>query len=190
MSSPSSSSAPLTPELEDLRRQFEAIRKDAEELTSGMDDQQFNLRPAPGRWSVSECFHHLVLSGERDLATISGGIDRGRAEGLLSKGPFRHGGFGNWFVGSVEPPAKIRLKAPKNLAPDSDHKVGSLTPQLLGIQDQLIEALSKANGLDTPRIKVASPVPVLKLDLTQRFGLVAAHERRHLYQARQAKKAI
>jgi hypothetical protein len=190
MSSSSATSAPLTPELADLRRQFEAIRADAEALTSGMDDRQFNWRPAPGRWSVSECFHHLVLSGERDLGQINGGIQKGRAEGIVSQGPFRHGGFGNWFVGSVEPPAKIRLKAPKNIAPSSDHKAGNLTQALLAIQDRLIDAVTNANGLDTPRIKVASPVPILKLDLTQRLGLVAAHERRHLYQARQVKNAM
>ncbi len=191
MSSPSrAASTPLIPELEDLRRQFQAIRKDAEALTSGMSDQQFNWRPAPGRWSIAECFHHLVRSGERDLDAISGGIERGRAEGLLSQGPFRHGFLGTWFAGSVEPPAKIRLKAPKNIAPASDHTVSTLTPTLLAIQDRLIQALSKANGLDLARIKVASPVPLLKLDLTQRFSLVAGHERRHLYQAKQVKSAM
>ena len=56
----------------------------------------------------------------------------------------------------------------------------------LQANEELIRRIRTANGLDLKRAKV--PVPGsrrLKLSLGQGFALMAAHSRRHLWQARQ-----
>ena len=52
------------------------------------------------------------------------------------------------------------------------------------LQHELFRALHEANGIDLARVKVANPVSKwFKMSLGQEFGLTAAHERRHLWQA-------
>jgi hypothetical protein len=51
-----------------------------------------------------------------------------------------------------------------------------------------MEVIAKANGLDLARIKVPSPAGPFKFGLGQRIALLAAHDRRHLWQAWQVRK--
>jgi hypothetical protein len=52
----------------------------------------------------------------------------------------------------------------------------------------MLELVSQANGLDLERIKVASPAGPVKFPLGQRIALLAAHDRRHLWQAWEVRK--
>ncbi len=52
-------------------------------------------------------------------------------------------------------------------------------------QEQFFDRLHRADGLDLARARVKSPVVSwLGFSLGAAFGLIAAHERRHLWQAR------
>jgi hypothetical protein len=52
-------------------------------------------------------------------------------------------------------------------------------------QVQYIDRLRQANGLDLGRARVRTPVATwLRMSLGSGFALLAAHERRHLWQAR------
>jgi hypothetical protein len=54
------------------------------------------------------------------------------------------------------------------------------------LQGELVRLLRRAHGLDLARVKVPSPVTsLLRLSLGQWFHFLAAHERRHLWQAEQ-----
>ena len=53
------------------------------------------------------------------------------------------------------------------------------------VQRQFLERLRHADGLDLARIRVSSPVaPWWRFSLGAAFAVLAAHERRHLWQAR------
>jgi hypothetical protein len=55
----------------------------------------------------------------------------------------------------------------------------------MALRGRLAQRLGDAKGLDFGRVKVRSPfVPLLRVDLESAFLVVAAHERRHLWQAR------
>lgn len=178
-------------ELEQYRRRYEAAKQVAVELTNGLTDQQFNQRPEAGGWSVAECLHHLQVTGEKLLPRIDEGLQRARARGWLSPGPFRYGWFGNWFVaatGGGELPPRRRYKAPAAYAPSPDRRLAALVPSFSGLQDQLIERLGSADGVDLARIKLASPVSrLLRLSLGHWFALLAGHQERHLWQARRVR---
>lgn len=62
-------------------------------------------------------------------------------------------------------------------------------PRFLALQDRLEERVDDARGIDLGAVKVTSPfVPILKVDLLSAFGVVTAHQRRHLWQARQVRQ--
>lgn len=181
-----SPNGPLVAELQSYREQFEANRRDAQDLAAGLDDRQFNWRTAPGRWSIAECLAHLNITGQMYHAIIDRSIKRARAANHpFAAGPFRHGLFGKLFLRATEPPAKIKIKAPKLIAPPPEHLLAVVMPAYVSLHDQLNYRLRDANGLDLARVKVVSPFTrVLKLSLGLAFAIIAAHERRHRWQAR------
>jgi hypothetical protein len=179
----------LIPELEAYRCQFVALKDDAKNLLSTVNNEQFNWRSQPGSWSIAECFDHLNVTGKLYGATIDEKISEASSHQWFSRGPFRHGWLGNWFVRSIEPPVKLKVKAPSQFIPRAHQLVDVVANEFLWTQDQFINRLREANGIDLARIKIPSPVThLLKLTLGQVFGLTTAHERRHIWQARQVMK--
>lgn len=178
----------LIEELRDYYEQFENIQEDALELTSPLNDLQFNWRPSPKHWSISECLAHLNVVDGLDLPAIREALDAGRAAGLTGTGPFRYGFLSRRFVRSSEPPAKLKFKAPKAYLPPSGAPKEKVVPEFTAIHGQLLELVASSNGLDLACIKVRTPFPLLKFSLGQRFALLAAHDRRHLRQAWEVRK--
>jgi hypothetical protein len=178
----------LLEELRDYRDQFENIKEDAVELTAVFNDAQFNWRPSPKRWSISECLAHLNKLDGQDIEPLAQAIERGRAAGMTGQGPFRYGFLSRRIVRMFEPPAKFKFKAPKRYVPPAGEPKEKVVAEFLSIHDQLLSLVHKANGLDLARIIVPSSIPMLKFSLGQRFALLAAHDRRHLWQAWQVRK--
>jgi hypothetical protein len=173
----------LVEELKDYFEQFENLKEDALELSAPLTDSQFNWRPSPNRWSISECLAHLNVLDGLDVPMITDAVERGRASGLTGKGPFRYGFLSRKFVRFSEPPAKLKFKAPKIYQPPSNQPKNKVVAEFLAIHDQLMELILKSNGLDLARIKVGTPFPRVKFSLGPRFAMLAAHDRRHLRQA-------
>jgi DinB superfamily len=174
----------LVPELEDLRKQIDFIVADAQKLTAGISDGQFNWQPEPGRWSMAQCLVHLNLAAAIQLPRVEAGIRAARAQGLVGQGPYRRGIIGTLIVRLTEPPPKIRFKAPKSMAPPPAESLPRVGASFLELQGRLQEQIRHANGVDLGRAKVASPVADwLRFTLGQTLMVIAAHERRHLWQA-------
>lgn len=181
-------SEPLVTELQEYVRQIEAVNEDARDLLKDLSEERFNWQPAPGHWSIAECLDHLVVTGRELSKSINEAIADARSRGLLGRGPFHHGMIGNMIVRSMEPPAKMKFKAPKIFRPREGQSLAEVTRDFFTAQDEVLRLIREANGLNLARVKVTSPVyKLMKLSLGQAFNLVATHERRHLWQARQVK---
>ena len=172
----------LIEELRDYYEQFENIKEDALELTAPLNDDQFNWRPSPTQWSISECLAHLNVLDGLDVPAIRDAVESGRAAALVGIGPFHYGFLSRNFVRFSEPPVKLKFRAPKVYRPVADQPKNNVVPAFIAIHDQLLELVSKSNGLDLARIKVGTLFPRVKFSLGQRFALLAAHDRRHLRQ--------
>ena len=179
----------LTEELRDYYEQIENIKEDALELTATLDEAQFCWRPSPKSWSIGDCLAHLNLTDGLDLPSISEEIERAHKEGITGKGPFRYGFFSRRFIRSVEPPVKLKVKAPKLYRPLPDQAKEKVVAQFISTHDRMLELLLRSNGLDLARIKVPTPIRI-KFSLGQRFALFTAHDRRHLWQAWGVRKRL
>jgi hypothetical protein len=176
----------LFADLEDLRKQFKVIKDDAESLITPLNEAQFNWHPQPGVWSIGECFDHLNISGKLYLPVIDAQMKAGRDKQIFGTEPFRYGWFNNWFVRSLEPPVKTKFKSPKAFVPKPDKSLQATISEFMQVQEAFLIRLVDANGLDLRRIKVQSPATrLIRLSLGRAFAMVTAHERRHLWQARQ-----
>lgn len=179
---------PVPERVEDLsllEAQLDAIRREADALTAGLTDEQFNWQPDPTRWSIAHCLQHLVISADGLLETQEAAIDRARRRGRLSDGPYRHGRIGSMITASIEPPVKRRFKSARPLVPTGRYSVDSLVPAFQRRQDSLRQLIARARGIDLGKTRVPLPgLPILRLSLGQSFAFTLGHERRHLWQAR------
>ncbi len=161
------------------------ITHTADALLQSLDDASLNRSPADGGWSVGECLDHLLRSGRLYLRPLQAAIARGTARGIRGTPPFGRGVVGDWFVRLMEPPARRHFRAPRKLRPTRHHTVGALRADFAMLQADLAATAHAADGLDLGRLAIWSPaVPLLRLNLAAAFAAIAAHERRHLDQAR------
>jgi len=178
-------------ELELYRQQFEQIQQQAAELTAGLNEARFNWRPSAQHWSIEECLSHLTMVGQWEILAIEQAIDQAKARGVTGQGPFEYGAIDRFIVHQTEPPVRRPLPAPKRFVPLHGQPVTAVMPTFLHVQSQLLIQLGRAEGLHLRRVKVATPISrFLKMSLGMMFAQIAAHERRHLAQARRVREKL
>ena len=181
----------MDPQLEDYRQQFARISSEAEELAAGLTEAQFNWRPAPGEWSIEECLAHLTAVGQKEADAVEKAVEAARAKGITGTGPFEYPAWERYIVSLTEPPARLRVRAPKQFVPLGGQPVTAILPTFLHVQRRFLTQIERADGLDLRRVKVATPISrLLKLSLGATLAQAAAHERRHLAQAKRVRERL
>ena len=186
----------MNPDTQSMLDQLRAIKRDGEAIASGLSHAQFNWRPGPDRWSIADCLQHLNVGVTKAMPAFDTAIAQGRARGQTApgggEGPFKYGWFSRLMVWSMEPPPKFRMKTPAMLRVPmtASYSAAELLPEFLRVRDQLTERVHQADGLDLARVGTISHVNrLLRLPLGAYFQFMLAHERRHLWQARQVRNA-
>ena len=183
-------------ELAESWRELREAGAEARDLAGDLGPEQLRWRPADDEWSIAECLEHLVLTGEVYLEALDDVIERGRAEAKTSNGSYRPSRIGRWLVRSLEPPPGLKLPAPGILRPELEveeawgDERGDPLAAFLDLREGYRERLLAADGLDLGAIRMSSPfLSLLRFDLGSAFRIIAAHERRHLWQARRVREA-
>jgi hypothetical protein len=176
----------LAPEVDGYRLQFEGLAAEADALVAPLTDEQFTWQPSPRSWSVAQCIDHLNVTARMYLPRLDEGIAEAIRRGLYGEGPFAHDFVGKLFVRTMEPPPRLKVKAPTAFQPAPLRSRSEIMAAFRAYQVQFVDRLRQASGLDLRRAKVVSPASAwIKMSLNSGFALMAAHERRHLWQARQ-----
>jgi hypothetical protein len=171
--------------------QFETSKQEATELVRALSDEQLNWRPGPGRWSIGECLMHLAISTNAALPAIDRAIAHAQQRAWPAAGPYHYGWFTRWMVQSMEPPPRRRMGTFRIFTPPStpvqrDQVLRALTES----RGHLLERTRAADGVNLKRAIVVSPVSrLVRMPLGGHFAFLAAHDRRHLWQARQVRQA-
>lgn len=181
----------LSAALERILGEAEANEKQFETLVAGLGEEDLARRPRLKSWSIAEILIHLRLTNEACLPAIDRAMEEARREGLLSDGPFRLSRMGRFFVWYVVPPPVIRLPAPRVLRPLLEGRASEALPQLLASRRAVLERMKMAERIDLVRARFVSPfASVVKMDLLSVFSVFTAHERRHLWQGENVRKAF
>lgn len=176
----------LNPEVERLVYQVKVISQEAEGLVVGLSSEQLNWQPAPGRWSVAQCFAHLNVTNRKMAEEIEVSIKQGRQANMISDGPFTYGFLARMFHRMVEPPVKRKFKAPPAFQASGQLPWDQIEADWKSTHERIEQLLQQANGLDLARVKTQSPASrLIRYPLGIAFWIQTAHDKRHLWQARQ-----
>jgi hypothetical protein len=148
----------LVEDLQNYHRQFLSIKSEAQNLLDDLTDLQFNWRPSPNRWSIALCIDHLLVTGRNSLSHIHETTHEARSKGLFSGGPFRYGIIERWFVRQMEPQGRMKFKAPKPYMPTADWFDVEIATSFYALQEEFLQCIEEANGIDLSRVKVKNDV--------------------------------
>jgi hypothetical protein len=182
--------AELPDELRALDGAFGANERNASELIAGLTDAQGTWQPAPGSWSVAECLDHLAISNRIYVAAMEPPAERAKRNGRLRHRPALPGLFGGWFAKSLEPSSTRKLRAPKKIVPRQAPPLADAASAFFTSHEQVVEFLRRYAEIDLAGVRFPNPfISGLRFSLATGVHVLAAHERRHLWQAWNVRKA-
>jgi len=182
--------APLPADLQELIDEFLAIEDDAERLVGPLDDEQFNWSPGRGAWSIGQCIHHLNLTNRKYFEALSAAVARAQADGVTRTGPIVSSWIGRRFVAMLEPPVSVRTRTMKDLRPvDRRHKA-EVWPEFVRQHTHMRGCVSAWALVDLNRAVFRNPLgPFGRLRAGTGLRIMAAHDRRHVWQASRVRGA-
>jgi hypothetical protein len=181
----------LPGDLQRLISEIEAAEADARALSAHLSDAQANWQPGAGAgWSVAQCLEHLAMTNGIYVSHFLPVAQRARASHAGSFSGLHPTWFGRWFARSMEPPPRQKIKTFKNLVPPSSIRLATALADYLASHDGYRELVAAAAAVDANRIVTANPfVRGIRMRLSTALLVVPAHDRRHLWQAREVQAA-
>jgi hypothetical protein len=175
-------------QLGSLLEQFQCATREAKKLVLGRSAHELTRRLERESWSTTECLDHLARTTGSFLPAISRAV--AAAPKLTTKRPLRTGAIALLLIRNLEPPYRLRYKVIPQLVPrntDFDAAWRAFEES----QSRLSETLCSATGLAIDKVKVPCPVCThITYNAYGAFRMLAAHQRRHLWQVQQILAAL
>jgi len=182
--------ASMPPELAALDEAYIAIERDAHALAEGLTEERAAWRAQPGSWSVAECIDHLATANRVYLAAMQRPAAQALSSDRRRRRPAMPGMIGGWFVRSLEPPVNIKTKNPKKITPRTSPPFADAMQAFLASQEEVRRFLQTYAGIDLAGVRFPNPfVTGLRFSLATGLHVIAAHDRRHLWQAWNVRRA-
>jgi hypothetical protein len=182
----------LPPDIQRLNDALESADRDARTLVSGLTASQGAWRAEAGSWSVAECLDHLATANRVYLAAMEPAAVRARDAGRRRRGPAQPGLVGGWFVKYLEPPVtpRGRTKAPRAIRPRTAPVLIDAITTFLASQDEVRRFVRTYAEIDLAGVRFANPfIRGVRFSLATGLHVIAAHDRRHLWQAWRVREA-
>jgi hypothetical protein len=176
-----------------LEAAFARNAQDARTLVDACDETSGTWQPAPGSWSIAECLDHLATSNRVYLAAMRPSAERARERGRLRRRPAVPGLLGGWFVRVLEPPARpgLRTRAPRKIQPRPSPALADAAQQFFASHREVECFLAEFADLDLAGVGFPNPfLRGVRFSLATGIHVLAAHERRHLWQAGRVKREV
>ena len=170
--------------------ELEKISDDARTLFGNLSAEQINWKPSAERWSVGQCFEHLIkINSAYSLQFESIGKGEKNQSFWETYSPFS-GFFGNLLFKTLSPEAKRKLKAPSVATPSASSISRGIIEAFVKHQSELASKIRKTENLDTKKIIITSPfIKAITYSLFDAYRILVTHEKRHFEQAKRVMQA-
>jgi hypothetical protein len=174
---------------ENLIRLLYRLKEISSRDFSILSDVQFNWKPLPDKWSIAECFRHILLIYENYLPLASTVVEKSEPDFSVNS-VFKSGLLGKYLINTV----KIRednsikkiMKCPARLSPMQNRDINGevLLNRFKEQTDSAIVLLEKSKNINLASAKAGLPFfPYFRLRLGDFMSYFVYHVERHIVQA-------
>lgn len=175
----------LKADLPGVIKAVESVAQEAKDTFGRLTPAQLNWKPAAERWSVAQCFDHLLTSNKGYFPIIDGVLAGQKKRTLWQSMPVLPGVMGRLLINSLDPVKGRNLKAPGKFQPAQSDISGSVIEDFVAQQATIVEKMKATEHLELEKIIISSPVTsVVTYSLMDAYRVIAVHEARHFQQAR------
>lgn len=174
----------LTADLKSLISSANRLADEAKSTFGNLSPSQLNWKPSPERWSVAQCFEHLITANSGYFPIIEEVLS-GKKRTLWQSMPVLPGLTGRLFIKSLDPSSTRKIKAPKRFEPAQSDIRGSVIDDFAEQQGKIVERMKATEHLALEKIVVTSPAAaVITYSLMDAYRIIVVHEQRHFQQAK------
>ena len=173
-----------TADLPGLVAAINNVAADTRSTFAHLSPSQLNWKPSPERWSVVQCFDHL-LTTNRGYFPVIDEVLAGRKHTLWQSMPLLPGLSGKLLIKYLDPASTRKLKAPKSFQPAQSDISPSVLNDFIEQQARIAEKMQATRHLDLEKIVITSPAAsAITYSLMDAYRIIVVHEHRHFQQAK------
>jgi hypothetical protein len=174
----------LTAKLPDLITAANNIAAETKSTFGRLTPEQLNWKPSPERWSVAQCFDHLLTTNKGYFPPVEGVIS-GIKPTFWQRMPLLPGLAGKLLIKSLDPKSTRKIKAPQKFQPAQSDISASVLDDFVDQQNRIVEKMKATEHLDLEKIVITSPIAsAITYSLMDAYRIIVVHEQRHFEQAR------
>src|SRR5215210_3371339 len=103
--------------LAEVRTQLEALAREAQDTFGSLDDRQLNWQPNETRWSIGQCFEHLLRANQLMFRAVDDALNEASPRTIWQRVPIWPGLCGRLLIRSQAPTASGKYSAPAAARP-------------------------------------------------------------------------
>ena len=159
------------------------IAAEAKSTFGRLSPTQLNWKPSAERWSVAQCFDHLVTTNKAYFAVIDR-VLAGYKPTFWERMPLVPRG-GKLLIKSLDPKSTRKFKARKNFQAAQSDISPSIIDDFVDHQAEVVNKMKSTEHVDLENTIITSPVAaIMTYSLLDAYRIIVVHEQRHFEQAR------
>lgn len=163
---------------------LQQVARDAEARFGELGARELNWRPDETRWSVGQCFQHLLTANYLVLAAARDALTRPPA-GVWQRMPVLPRLMGRALIRSQAPGSTGKYKAPAQARPAASDIPADVVDRFVAQHGEIVAWMQTVDASDAARAIMTSPfIRLVAYSVLDGCRLLVAHDHRHMEQAR------
>ena len=169
----------------DIRAGLEDVAQQAHGTFGNLEGRQLNWRPDATRWSIAQCFDHLLTADRLMVRAAQDALHQGQARTVWQHLPMWPRVLGRLLVRSQTPGAARKFTASPLATPAASDIPSDVILQFIGERREVAASLQRLDERLADRTIMTSPFSAfITYSVLDGCRLMLAHDRRHFEQAR------
>jgi len=170
--------------LAQVRAGLDGLAQQTQTTFGGFDARQLNWRPDAARWSVAQCFDHLLTANRLMLQAADVALSNTGSRTLWQRLPVLPGVLGRMLIRSQTPGSSRKFTAPPNAQPATSDISADIIQRFVEQHREAVARVRVLDEVDAARAIMTSPfIKIVTYSVLDGWRLLLAHDRRHFEQA-------
>jgi hypothetical protein len=177
--------------LADIRAGLGDVAQQAQTTFGRLDGRQLNWRPDATRWSVAQCFDHLLTADVLMARAAQDALQQVEARTVWQRLPIWPRVLGRMLIRSQTPGATRKFTASPLATPTASDIHSDVIQRFVDARREVVAMLQPLDERVADRIIMTSPfIGIITYSVLDGYRLMLAHDRRHFEQARRVMHAF